>query len=266
MAVIMSKQMVIPSTLPPVGTPLNDCTWEQISEISNLGLASTYFKVGDRKAITLNGTVGGLTFSNLSIDTFILGINHNSSIEGGNKIHFCIGKIGDKDVALVNNKFIISNSSSYTGGWDDCQMRKSILGSDSTPDNPTANTLLDSLPADLLVVLKPIIKYTDNTGGTSNSASNVTATTEYLPLMAEFEVCGSRWGANSAEQNYQKQYDYFASGNNRGAATHDTFSNTSWWTRSSYYKYTGAFITVDMGSSYYTGTNYSCGVRPVFAV
>lgn len=45
--------------------------------------------------------------------------------------------------------------------------------------------------------------------------ANVTATTDYLFLLAEFEVFGSRSGANQYEQNSQAQYDYYKAGNSR---------------------------------------------------
>ena len=51
------------------------------------------------------------------------------------------------------------------------------------------------LPSDLRAVLKPITKYTDNVGGGSGSVqSNVTATTDYLPLLSMKEVFGSTQG------------------------------------------------------------------------
>ena len=87
-----APQMTVPSTLPPIGTALNDMTWEQIRAISDAGKAADYFNLGDTKTITINGKVGYTTFSNLSIDAFIIGFNHNSAREGANRIHFQIGK------------------------------------------------------------------------------------------------------------------------------------------------------------------------------
>lgn len=55
--------------------------------------------------------------------------------------------------------------------------------------------------------MKSCTKYTDNKGG-SNTASNVSSTTDYLFLLSEYEVHGTRNYANSAEQNSQAQYDY----------------------------------------------------------
>ena len=41
--------------------PLNDCTWEEISDISTAGEGANYWAIGDRKQVTLNGTVGSLS-------------------------------------------------------------------------------------------------------------------------------------------------------------------------------------------------------------
>ena len=87
--------------------------------------------------------------------------------------------------------------------------------------------------------MKPVTKYTDNTGaGESDNASYVTATTDYLFLLAEFEYHGARAYANSAEKNYQKQYDYYKAGNSK---VHNRFENpesaVSAWTRSAHAGY-----------------------------
>ena len=73
-------------------------------------------------------------------------------------------------------------------------MRKTVLGSNSaSATSPTANTLLAALPADLRAVMKPATKYSDNTGGGSDTASYVTSTTDLLPLLSEFEYHGARY-------------------------------------------------------------------------
>lgn len=53
----------------------------------------TYGAWATTKAVTINGTVQGFTFSNLTVQAFITGFNHNSSREGNHKIHFQLGKI-----------------------------------------------------------------------------------------------------------------------------------------------------------------------------
>ena len=81
--------------------------------------------------------------------------------------------------------------------------------------------------------MKSVTKYSDNTGGGSNTASYVTATTDWLFLLAEFEYHGSRSYANSAEQNYQQQYAYYQAGNSKVHYRHDNTGTAVYaWCRS----------------------------------
>ena len=117
--------------------------------------------------------------------------------------------------------------------------------------------------------MKPVTKYTDNVGNnTGNTQSNVTSTTDYLFLLAEYEVFGSRSYANSYEQNYQVQYDYYKAGNSKVANNHtSTTSAVWWWLRSPRYTSLNGFCSVS-GDGYGGSSNayYSAGVRPGFAV
>ena len=255
---------------------LNDNSWETIREVSSAGLGANYWAVGDTKSIVLNGAVVGYTFSNLTVNAFILGFNHNSAKEGANKIHFQIGKIGSTAVALCDSQynnygssagFRMNTSNTNSGGWNDSYMRKTVLGNTNTPTNPLANSLMAALPSDLRAVMQPVTKYTDNTGNSSNSSGNVTATTDYLFLLAEFEVFGTRSGANQYEQNSQAQYDYYKAGNSRVANNHSAVSTAVWWwLRSPHYtsNFTFRIVYTDGTSSSYPA-NYSAGVRPGFA-
>jgi len=58
------------------------------------------------------------------------------------------------------------------------------------------------LPADLRAVMKPITKYTDNVAGKTNVEANISTTIDYLPLLGEFEIFGTRSYANEFEKNY----------------------------------------------------------------
>ena len=125
-----------------------------------------------------------------------------------------------------------------------------------------------ALPADLRAVMQPVTKYTDNTAnGGGNVQNYVTATTDYLFLLAEFEAFGTRSYANSYEPNYQAQYDYYKAGNSRVAYNHSAVSTTVWWwLRSPYYNGDSNFRSVYAdGSNNTNGALYSAGVRPGFA-
>lgn len=270
-----SKTFAVSVTL--VSKTLNDNSWATIKSVSDAGQGANYWAVGDTKRITLNGKVGAYTFSNFNIDVFILGFNHNSSKEGSNRIHFQIGKVSGKAVALCDSQyngsgssamFHMNSSDSNSGGWNGSYMRKTLLGNSNTPASTLENSLMAALPSDLLAVMKTVTKYTDNTGGGSNSSGNVTATADYLFLLAEFEVFGTRYWANQYEQNSQKQYDYYKAGNSRVAYNHSAVSTAVWWwLRSAIYSFSINFCDVGAGGSYAaTAAGYSAGLRPGFAV
>ena len=263
-------------TLPT--TSLNDNTWATIKEVSDAGQGENYWSVGDTKRITINGKVGNFTFSNLAIDAFIIGFNHNSSREGTNRIHFQIGKIGGKDVCLCdsqygsgqsgNGYFNMNPNNSNSGGWNGSYMRKTLLGNSGTPSSPPANSMLAALPSDLRAVMKSVTKYSDNTGGSPDNASYVTSTTDYLFLLAEFEYHGARSYANSAEKNFQLQYSYYKAGNSKVKYKHGETGTAAYhWCRSVYVGGTHYFCLVNTnGSANNTNASYSWGAAPGFAV
>ena len=266
-----------------VSNVLNENSWDVIKSVSDNGQGDNYWDVGDTKTITINGKIGTTNFSSVSIDAFIAGFNHNSSREGSNRIHFIIGKKSGKMVGLFDSKygpdagwpsggsgsFVMNTSSTNSGGWNNSYMRKTILGNSNTPSNPLANSFIAALPADLRAVMKSVKKYTDNTAnGGGNQASYVTATTDYLWLLAEFEVQGARSYANSYEQNYQAQYQYFKSGNSKVAYKYNaTGTAVYWWLRSAHYNIDDYFCYVNTdGSANYYSAYCSLALLPGFAV
>lgn len=144
-------------------------------------------------------------------------------------------------------------------------------GNDATSTcatSPVANTLMAALPSALRAVMKPMTIYTDNTAGGSDTASYVTKSVDYLPLLAEFEIFGSRSYANSAEKNYQKQYDYYKAGNSKIKYRHNSTSSTAfWWERSPYCNgSTGFCYVVTNGCASISNAWSSFGLAPAFRV
>ena len=270
-----SKTCSVTVTLPTSTLSNND--WATIRQVSSAGQGANYWAVGDMKPITINGKVGNTTFSNLTINVFILGFNHNASREGNNLIHFQIGKSGTTPIALCDAQYNSSQSSngyfnwnpnnSNSGGWKSCYKRTTLYGNSGTPTSPVSNSLIAALPADLRAVMQPVTKYTDNTGNASNTSGAVTATTDYLFDLAEFEVFGTRNWANQYEQNSQLQYDYYKAGNSKVAYKHSAVSTAVWWgLRSPSDGNYDAFVVVWTDGSCNTyRAYYSGGLRPGFA-
>lgn len=260
-----------------ISNTLNENSWSDIKSVSDAGTGATYWNVGDYKNITISGTVQGMALNN-TVRAFILGFNHNSAKEGANRIHFQIGKTtSGTDIAFCDSNynstgssqgFRMNTSNTNSGGWNNSYGRKTLLGNSGTPTSPPANSFLAALPADLRAVMKAVTKYTDNTGNASNSSGAVTATTDYLFFLAEFEVQGTRSYANQYEQNYQAQYDYYKAGNSKIKYRHDATSTAVyWWCRSASYDDSSTFCRVytDGGAGGYYA-NLSIGVAPGFCV
>lgn len=145
------------------------------------------------------------------------------------------------------------------GGWKGSDMRYDILGStDVAPSgygaaqttsregydptetcatNPVANTLMAALPADLRAVMKPIKKYYSRKP--KDTGSIVTEfSMDYLPLLSYYEITGKidyNIGYATGETSYQKQYAYYAAGNEVKKTIHTVKYNgtaTPYWLRS----------------------------------
>lgn len=266
------------TTLLFVSTTLNDNSWETIRDISDAGICANYWSVGDRKAVTLNGTVGALTLSNFTTYAFIIGFNHNSSLEGVNRIHFQLAKTalsGGTDVAFCDKYYIntvgpaggfcMNFNNTNTGGWKDSVMRKIICGAEQ---GGTTVSILNVISDGLKSALKSVTKYTDNVGNTNTSSNSITATTDYFFILSEFEVFGDIRYANSNEKNKQAQYAYYSAGNSKIKYKHDgTSTAAAWWVRSPIAINSSGFVGVyDDGTVGAFEANYSIGFAPGFCV
>ena len=260
-----------------VSSTLNNNEWSTIKSVSDAGQGANYWSIGDRKAITLNDKVGHLTL-NTTIYAFIIGFNHNSSLEGENRIHFQLAKTelsGGIDITFCDayysspagttGYFSMNSSATNSGGWASSQMRTNICG---TSLSSYSGAIIAIIPAALRAVLKSVTKYTDNTGGGSSEASNVTATTDYFFLLSEFEVFGSISRANPNEASKQAQYAYYSAGNSTMKYKHNrTLARADWWLRSPDALYSNYFVEVNTnGKVSSDGANNSQGFAPGFCV
>ena len=264
-------------TLTFVSSTLNNNEWSVIKSVSDAGQGANYWSIGDRKAVTLNGTVGALTLSNVTTYVFIIGFNHNSSVEGTNRIHFQLAKTalsGGTDIALCDSYyksagggFRMNMSGTNSGGWKSSNMRTAICG---TSLSSYSGTIIAVIPAALRAALKSVTKYTDNTAnGGGSTASYVTATTDYFFLLSEFEVFGSITYGNTNEKNKQAQYAYYSAGNSKIKYKHNgTTIAASWLLRSPHAGRSNRCVSVYTGGTVNAddGTDISLGFAPGFCV
>lgn len=285
-----------------VSATLESNSWADISKIARKGIGANYWSVGDTKTVALSGTVGTLDVTG-SYKVFILGFNHNGvtgitfqgfKSTGGTDVCLCDSYYAqyqkyDGTKYFQHNHWGPSNYGKNYGGWKGSELRYDILGSTNnpptgygsansntgrtgydagptTPTSPVANTLMAALPSALRAVMQPMTVYTDNVGNSSNVADHVTASVDYLPLLAEFEIFGARTYANEYEQNYQAQYDYYKNGNSKVKYKHaETSTAATWWGRSPYASNGHSFCRVNTsGAANSSYASTSLGLAPVF--
>ena len=268
--VSVSKVGVYNVTLRYVSTTLNDNSWEDIKSVADASEGQNYWAVGDTKQITINGKLSdGLTLSNYSTYVYIIGFDHNSSIEGVGIVFGGFKYYADtsKGLALCDSGYAatkyagswlnINNSNVTDGGWKDCSMRNACLVA-----------MKNAFPSDLQSVIRTSTIYSDNVGTTAGLESSVTSTQDDVYLLAEYEIFGTRKYANQYEQNYQQQYAYYIAGNSKVMYRHSNpWNQASWWTRSLYVGTAERFCCVDgEGNDGATNTGSSYGLAPAFKV
>lgn len=260
----------------PTILPLNDYSWDEISDISASGKAASMFKVGDRKEIVLNGTVGALTFEDYHTCAYIIGFDHNAAVEGDHRIHFQLAKTalsGGTDICFTDGQYLntgssaafrMNTSNTNSGGWEASYMRNNICG---TSKMTTSGLIMGAIPAELRNALKRVTKYTNN-NGSSSASSAVTATTDFFFLLSEYEVFGNITYSNTYEANYQQQYAYYSAGNSKVKYQHNsTGSAAIWWLRSPSTGNFSRFMEVgNDGTAYDIGARNSLGFAPGFCV
>lgn len=256
--------VTISATVSLISATLSDNTPEQIKAAAQAGIASTLWSVGAVTTLISIGTVGivGAT----SARAFIIGFDHNSSVEGTG-IHFQFGKTtSGVDIAWVDSAysntgsraaFRMNTSNINVGGWESSYMRSTICAA-----------FLTALPSAWQNVIVTTTKYTDNTGNKSTAASAVTTTSDKIFLLNEQEVFGARSYANTNEASKTAQYAYYANGNSKIKYKHsDTSAACSWWLRSPDSSTAVGFCCV--GSSGGAGGNNayrSYGFAPGFSI
>ena len=259
--------MEIPITVNVADPILGNNTPEKIQEVARSGQAANIWSVGDTVPIHIDFTMN-TTSINGTYYAVIIGFDHNSSVEGSNTIHFQIGKdASGNDIAFVDSQyagnafdaaeFYMHDTTLGDMGWKDCHIRKTICPAFFT-----------AFPLEWQKVITDCTKYSDNVGGKHDDVASITSTQDKIWLLSEFEIFGKCIYSNNAEQNYQKQYDYYKNGNSQKKYKHNSSNETAcnWWTRSVYY---GArhFCSVRTdGSATSSSRNQTCGIAPAFII
>lgn len=219
-----------------VGATLEATSWDNIAAVSKFGQAPNYWKVGDKKNITVNG----VTYA-----AQIIGFDHDTlTTADGSRTK---AGITFQLVDCLNTTYSMNGSNTNVNGWRGSTMRTSTMA-----------TLLNQLSSDLKSVLKFVNKVTSK----GNNQSDLETTSDKLFLLSEIEVFGATQYSYAGEG---KQYEYYTAGNSTIKKVNG--SANFWWERSPYSGNTDYFCRVNInGNATYSYASASFGVSFGFCV
>lgn len=219
-----------------VGATLEATSWDNIAAVSKFGQAPNYWKVGDRKNITVNG----VTYA-----AQIIGFDHDTlTTADGSRTK---AGITFQLVDCLKTTYSMNGSNTNVNGWRGSTMRTSTMA-----------TLLNQLSTDL----KNVLKFVNKVTSVGNNSSGLETTSDKLFLLSEIEVFGATQYSYAGEG---KQYEYYTAGNSTIKKVNG--SAYDWWERSPRSGYTNYFCCVsNVGNAYISGASYSGGVSFGFCV
>lgn len=219
-----------------VGATLEATSWDNIAAISKFGQAPNYWKVGDKKNITVNG----VTYA-----AQIIGFDHDTlTTADGSRTK---AGITFQLVDCLNTTYSMNGSNTNVDGWRGSTMRTSTMA-----------TLLNQLSSDL----KSVLKFVNKVTSVGNNSSGLETTSDKLFLLSEIEVFGATQYSYAGEG---KQYEYYTAGNSTIKKVNG--SADYWWERSPYSGDTYYFCSVyNNGSASFNFASNVCGVSFGFCV
>lgn len=221
----------------PSRKPLNDLSWSEISQISQSGRASQYWKVGDTK--TLN--IGAVPY-----EVVILGFDLDTLADGSGTAGITFGL-----KQCLNERYVMSRQlEDVTDGWLNSALRTLLNG-----------TIYNQLDSGLRPLIREVSKLCSDGLGIE-----VYGVADKLFLPSGYEIAGDDNGGWFDGEG-TAQYPYFADPANRIKTIGGVVS--AWWTRSpAYWDETCFCVVTAAGGTWRTETEMATqqGVSFAFCV
>lgn len=218
------------------GGSLQNTEWADIGIISNFGLASQYFNVGDKKSVSLNGTTYYVQIIDFDHDTLTTAANGRTK-----------AGITFQMVDCFNTTYYMNSSNTNVGGWNSSYMR---------------GTVMPLMKGYMPTALKNVLKKVNKQSSAGNNSSSISTTSDDLFLLSEIEVFGTTSYSFAGEGS---QYSFYQAGNSKVKSVNGSASN--WWERSPRSGSTSGFCSVDSsGSASNPNASTSYGVSFGFCV
>lgn len=179
-----------------------DNSWSNIISACQTGAVPDTWKVGDQKAMTING-------QEFQID--IIGKNHDTYSDGSGNAPLTFQMHDCYEQALYG----MNSSDTNTGGWEESVMRTTRLPA-----------ILALMPSEVQAAIKEVNKKASMGG----KITIIRTYADKLFLLSEIEIFGSITYSVSGEGS---QYAYYSAGNSKVKVdVNDTNNAQTWWTRS----------------------------------
>lgn len=208
-----------------IGDSLENTTWDNINICSQLGMAEQFFKVGDTKTVSVDGT---------NYQVQIIGFNHDTKTAGGK------AGISFQMVDCLNTTYNMNSSDTNSEGWTSSAMRGRM------------STFLGQLPSALQTAIKAVNKLTS----AGSQSATINTTSDKLFLLSEIEIFGTVTNSKAGEGT---QYDWYKAGNSKIKKVNG--SANAWGGRSPHGSNTTNFCAV--GSNGGAGYNDASSARGV---
>lgn len=230
----------------------------QIKSAVDAGIADTLWDVGDETAQIAIGaftTTHGSLAQATSLSAYIIGFNHNSTIEGEG-IQFLFGKNSNgDDCALASFQM---NTPYNENGWGASAMRTEICPA-----------FYNALPSEWKSVISTTTKWSNKDDYMSDKGMEALTETIFIP--SQYEVFGVKGQFAERLETNQVQYAYYANGNSKQKCKHnDTSVLDQWWLRTTATYpsgYMGPFCTVKTdGAEWLASAADSHGFAPAFRI
>ncbi len=233
-----STSMIYKVKILEVDSILKNNSWEQINVISESGIASSIWNIGDEIDITLSGTY------NETVTLQIWDFNHFDKSDGSGKAGIVFGMKN-----LMKNEQVLNSYNSTYGGWNNTYMKTHDM-----------SNILESMPSSLQSYIKEVNTYASQGNGIqSPSVGTLSKDKVFLPGFIEV---GNNWPSQNQTESNQKKFPIFTDNDSRIKKMSNGSGNAYfWWTRSPVCDDTYRFYVVGEDGSSRSGlSNDSYGV------
>ncbi len=230
---------------------LKNNTWDQIAAVSEAGIASNYWNIGDEIDLTLSPEILSGDFDE-TVTLQIWDFDHFDKSDGSGKAGICFGMKN-----LMKGYQQMNSSGSNSGGWNNMPMRNTVM-----------QNILKSIPSDLKNVIKEVNTYaSQGDGNTSSGVGRLSKDKIFLPGFTE--LFGSfDWSTQSNAEKNQIRFPIFTDYDSRIKKLSNGYIDAQWWWTRSPYCNGGSDFCIVYSDGSYSGVNAvnSCGVCFCFNV